>query len=287
MAGRLHGQTEMPATRPAAGIEYRHEVRDNPPLQLHIVRIDLADPTIHLRLVGGGEDPDGDGPWNVTLQTVRKVAQRENFDLAVNAGFFQIMQKEESAGQRPMYFAGTWAKTTGWAMSDGRLWSFKPNAASLVIDQNGQAAIGRISRLPAGARQIISGSHQLVTFGRNTAVAKGTAPRTAAGIDAKGKTLTLLVVDGRQPGYSAGMTLRDLADEMIRLDCFSAINLDGGGSSTLVMRDPDSGELEVINHPSDGSDLPIPLSIERPVATVLGVQRRPPPAAASNVVQPQ
>jgi exopolysaccharide biosynthesis protein len=60
------------------------------------------------------------------------------------------------------------------------------------------------------------------------------------------------------------MTLPELAIEMIRLGCFSAINLDGGGSSTLVYRDPKNQKPGVINSPSDKK--------ERSVADVLGVR---------------
>ena len=48
----------------------------------------------------------------------------------------------------------------------------------------------------------------------------------------------LVVVDGRRRGYSDGMTLRELADLMRGLGARDAINLDGGGSTTLVYADP-------------------------------------------------
>jgi exopolysaccharide biosynthesis protein len=70
-------------------------------------------------------------------------------------------------------------------------------------------------------------------------------------------------VDGRQPKLSIGMTLHELSQEMIRLGCSSAINLDGGGSSTMVYRDPRTLALKVLNSPSD--------SKERSVAEVLGI----------------
>ncbi len=76
-------------------------------------------------------------------------------------------------------------------------------------------------------------------------------PRTALGIRADGKWV-LVVVDGRQPGLSVGMTLGELAGEMKRLGCTSALNLDGGGSSTLVF-----GQ-KVMNSPSDaGKERPV------------------------------
>jgi exopolysaccharide biosynthesis protein len=63
-----------------------------------------------------------------------------------------------------------------------------------------------------------------------------------------------------------GVSLDELAEIMLKLGCTDAVNLDGGGSSTLVLRDPETGELKTANHPSDGR--------ERAVANVLGVRIR-------------
>jgi hypothetical protein len=70
-------------------------------------------------------------------------------------------------------------------------------------------------------------------------------PRTAVGISADGSTLYLVVVDGRQPRLSVGVGLEELARYMRDLGCAEAINFDGGGSSTMVVRG------EVVNSPSD------------------------------------
>src|SRR6185437_4150143 len=76
-------------------------------------------------------------------------------------------------------------------------------------------------------------------------------PRTAAGIARDGRRLILAVVDGREY-QDAGMTLRETADLMRGLGARDAINLDGGGSTTMVFADPDSsGKLRIANHPSD------------------------------------
>jgi exopolysaccharide biosynthesis protein len=131
--------------------------------------------------------------------------------------------------------------------------------------------------LPADAREVVSGIFQIVTDGRNTAVQNSDdgspaqpAPRTAAGIDRTGKRLILMVADGRRPDYSVGMTHHLMAQELIDRGVWDAIALDGGGSSTLVMRDAE-GKIQVINRPSDGHDLPMELSVERSVANALGV----------------
>jgi exopolysaccharide biosynthesis protein len=61
---------------------------------------------------------------------------------------------------------------------------------------------------------------------------QGEQPRTAVGV-VDDNHLVFVVVDGRSPGYSAGVTLPDLADIMVGLGATTAYNLDGGGSSTM------------------------------------------------------
>ncbi len=76
-------------------------------------------------------------------------------------------------------------------------------------------------------------------------------PRTAVGIDRDTGEILLLVVDGRQP-HSRGYTMVELARMMKRLGAEAALNLDGGGSTTMVGRDR-AGDVRLLNRPSDGS----------------------------------
>jgi hypothetical protein len=261
----------LPTTSMAAGpIRVWDQTRRNPPLHLHFVSVDLRDPAIAVRVVPCGADPDGTGPWQTQLATVELVAQRQHLDVAVNGNFFRTKNTLDVLGKKTPYFPGNWACAVGWAMSDGRLWSAAP-AASLVVDASGHVHIGRYDRIPADARQIVSGSGLLVAGGRNIAAGADRAPRTAVGLDRAGQTLILVVIDGRRPDYSVGETLPQLGDEMIRLGGSDALNLDGGGSSTLAVRERSTGQIRIANRPSDGHDLPIPLSLQRPVADVLGI----------------
>ena len=98
----------------------------------------------------------------------------------------------------------------------------------------------------------------------------GIQPRTAIGIDQAGTTLTIVVVDGRQPGYSEGITMWELADLLVEYGVYYALNLDGGGSSTLVVEGPD-GRPQVLNSPI-GNRIP---GWERPVAVHLGLRALP------------
>lgn len=69
-------------------------------------------------------------------------------------------------------------------------------------------------------------------------------PRTMIGVDRSG-TIWLVTVDGRNPSFSLGMTFRELQRLASRLELRDALNLDGGGSTTMVVRG------QVVNHPSD------------------------------------
>jgi len=84
-------------------------------------------------------------------------------------------------------------------------------------------------------------------------------PRTAVGVDRDTKELIVLVVDGRQD-FSRGYTMVELGKMLLRLGAEDALNLDGGGSTTLAaMR---GGRLTVLNSPSDGAQRPVPNGLE-------------------------
>ena len=78
------------------------------------------------------------------------------------------------------------------------------------------------------------------------------ASRTAVGITRTGKVV-FLVLDGRQEPFSCGGGLKDLAQILQDAGCVQAINLDGGGSTTYVARQPGSNELVEVNRTSDGT----------------------------------
>ncbi|MET7638969.1 phosphodiester glycosidase family protein [Streptomyces sp. NPDC005438] len=83
------------------------------------------------------------------------------------------------------------------------------------------------------------------------------APRTAVGFSRDGNTMHVLTVDGRQP-TSGGVTLTQLARMMRELGAHNALNLDGGGSSTLLARQPGSDQPRLENSPSDGEQRLVP-----------------------------
>lgn len=93
---------------------------------------------------------------------------------------------------------------------------------------------------------------------------RGLNPRTAAGFTRDRRRLFLVVIDGRRPGHSVGTTTRETAEVLRALGATEAINLDGGGSSVLVVRDTVGAPTRLVNWPSDAAG-------ERPVGDALGV----------------
>ena len=81
----------------------------------------------------------------------------------------------------------------------------------------------------------------------------GLNPRTAVGQKADG-TLIFYTMDGRQSGYSIGCSLTQVAQRLIELGCVSALCLDGGGSTTLTVTNPDATAAQTINSPSGGAE---------------------------------
>ena len=99
----------------------------------------------------------------------------------------------------------------------------------------------------------ITGDRALLVNSVRTVVNNSIAhPRTAVGIDADGRTLLILVVDGRS-AVSRGYTMVELADLMTALGAENALNLDGGGSSAMYTR-AGTGAMAIVNEPSDGAE---------------------------------
>ncbi|MFC5753089.1 phosphodiester glycosidase family protein [Actinomadura rugatobispora] len=107
----------------------------------------------------------------------------------------------------------------------------------------------------------VGGNHVLVRDGQvQPSTDPAAHPRTAVGFTADGRRMLLMTVDGRQLD-SRGVTLAELAGLMKEAGAHNAINLDGGGSSTLLAREPGQARGQIENQPSDGAERPTPNGI--------------------------
>lgn len=179
------------------------------------------------------------------------------------------------------YYTKRWGKTAGYAMTQGQrtkvraVWIRNRKvvrvAKKVKADKAipGSVLIGRgagaraLRGLKPGMRVVvraglkdkprmaITGNQLLITDGVVSVIDNRVMhPRTAVGIDNDTGEVLLLVIDGRSKA-SRGYTMLELANLMVDLGADTALNLDGGGSSTMVARNP-NGRNGVVNVPSDG-----------------------------------
>lgn len=250
-----------------------------------MVKVNLADPRVAVKVaLTDDRDPDGDGPCVGQLDTTSHAARKHGFAITLNASFFAAPTSKDVLGKKVRYFVGNCSYPVGWHVAAGKLITRPANdklRAALVVQEDGRVSIRDDWReLPKTARYAVSGNAMLLRDGKIVhADAEAIRhPRSAVGISADGKSLILLAIDGRQAPadgsgeqYSRGANLHELGVLMLRFGARDALNLDGGGSTTMVLKDPHTGVFFVANRPSDASSLNIPILVERPVADVIGI----------------
>ncbi|NLO74071.1 MAG: phosphodiester glycosidase family protein, partial [candidate division WS1 bacterium] len=255
---------EIPAAFLAAhGLRYRLEVVADPrPLRLHVLEIDLGAP--HIEVAAAlTPDPDGEGPAEGALESPLALAQRTGALALVNANPWRGLP-DADGNRSSQWLSGMPVDILGLVKSaEGSPSPAEPGYCAVWIDDSGVAHIGPPPP-EAVIRTGLAGFSQVLQEGQVLAQPDAVChPRTGLGVDATGKKLLLVVVDGRQPGFSEGMTLHELGAFLLGQGCRDAVNLDGGGSSILILTDAE-GEPHVINAPSTklfGASIPRPLPV--------------------------
>ena len=248
------------------GVTYTRDVRMHPrPIVLHIVRVDLTAPGVSL-LVTPGEPGTRE---QMPARTTSRFRKKFGAQVAINGSFFtRFPQPDEEKAYAP---AGDPVFALGHNASAGVEYSpAREPYVSLYISKDNRVSIGappdEIHHAIAGWGVLLRGGQVPVDL-PETNQWDVPNPRTAVAIANRGKTLLLVVADGRQPNYSEGLRLDELAIIIADYGGTEALNLDGGGSSTLVI-EGDNGKSHVLNSPIHNQLRP---GVERPVANHLGV----------------
>jgi hypothetical protein len=250
------------------GIVYSRDLRHEPrPIIIHTILADLKTPGIEFLVTPG--NPILDQPLKA-----RKTSQflaEFGVQVAINGDFFTPWYSNNPWDYYP--HVGDAVEVKGAAVSRGIQYSAnQPGWTTLYLSLGNEASFGS----PLGETlNAISGRPLLVMDGKPvqqslTGFYYGEPqPRTAIALDRTGQQLLLIAVDGRQPNYSEGVTLAELVEIILQYGGYTALNLDGGGSTTLVVEDA-AGRPTVLNSPIDNR---IP-GRERPVANHLGIFAR-------------
>jgi exopolysaccharide biosynthesis protein len=271
-------RAEQRLTQPYLGVTYIDRTEDAPrPVHMHVVQIDLTAPGLRFKL-----SPPA-GTREVVRQTTLEFLTQEHAQIAVNAHYFLPFPSPDRD-----------AWVIGIAASEGRVFSafespeqdyaLLADAPGVNIDQANRATLVHRDRAQADGLHVVepvalwttvAGSAQIVTGGATSIPDltwyRAVQARTAIGLSRDGRTLTLFTVD--KSGGSEGMQVGEVADVLRRdYGVWDALNLDGGGSTTMAMEDPVTHVPVLVNASSDKD----PVS-GRSVGSSLAVFARPKP----------
>lgn len=187
--------------------------------------------------------------------------------IAINGDGFDFLDPTEYPPQTYCASGGEPVKVFSYAASRGTAYAAKlPDRPVLYLSQTNAAQFDT----PSGnLYNAISGDRYLVFKGSvpTNLESQSIEPRTAIGLSQNGRTLILAVVDGRQPGFSEGVNFPEMGNIMKAHGAYNAINMDGGGSSTLAIMGI-LGVPHVLNSPIEGGTA----GNEAAVANHLGIR---------------
>ncbi len=221
------GPAQEPITtwHPAfVGVDYGRLAVETPrPLRIHALRIALRAPGLSFLAT----PPNATGEKHTLGLTTGSFLAAHRLQAAINAAPFGPIHREE----------GKPVDIVGLTVSNGRVVSPATKLPALLISRRNEARIAEPPFDLKDVRTAVAGFGVVLRNGEVTGSDDALHPRTAAGISKDGGTLYLMVIDGRQPGYSEGVTTAEVGAWLKALGAWDGINLDGGGTSTLVIED--------------------------------------------------
>jgi len=231
--------------------------------KVNVLRVDLHAPGISFFTTPANTTPvdattgnyfsANDMPIETVTQKTTAFVDQYNLAVAVNANFWSATPNS--------FYTQTNAEINGLAISNGTLISGPryPDTSSvdwpaLVIDaaNNAQIISNPKDGYPANTNNAIAGIWFVLANGDPGTAGGDIQPRTAVGLDQNADFLYLLTIDGRQPGISDGATSRETGEWLLRFGAHNGINLDGGGSTSMVYADS-IGTPHLLNVPGGAS----------------------------------
>jgi len=226
---------------------FRKEMETPRKMVAHVLAIDMhAD-----RLKCLVTPPSHESGLMCTRKT-SKFLEEFSLQVAINGDGFKYLDQNTYNPEEYCPQGGEPVKVNSYAASRGTVYSKQWLGRPIMyINRNNEVTFNE----PKGAiYNAVSGDRMLVEKGKKSENLEDQSvePRSAAGINSNGRWLFLVVIDGRQPGYSEGATFPELADFMISQGIYYGLNLDGGGSSAMAIESALGGPF-VLNSPIEGN----------------------------------
>jgi hypothetical protein len=242
---------------------------------IHAMRVDLTDPDIQLFTTPRHANYIAKTRETAGL-TVTDFQKKYHVQVAINANNF--------SPQSYYLPAGTAMTISGLSICQGQIVSTQDSAKdseAMLFTTNNQAFFipnNYPSTNTTGMYTAISGIYPVLLNGVVVGVKDEVEPRTAMGLSKDRSYLFILAIDGRQPGYSNGAFDYETGFWLKLLGAFDGINMDGGGSTTLVVESSTGGAVR-LNHPNAVADS----GKERTVGSHFGIFAKPVPAFINDV----
>ncbi len=255
-------------TRPASirqtlfpGVTYLYKDLVSPRKnRMHVMAVDLQ--TVGLEFL---VTPSTNANGFLCARATSKFLKDFNLSLAINGDGFTYLDATNYPLAASCPDGGALVKANGFAASRGKIYSpIKNIQPTVYVSAKNQVSI---NGSPA-AFNAVSGDRLVVQDGKEVKnlAAATPSPRTAIGLNRNGRWLIFMVIDGRQPNFSEGVTFPELAALLLSYGVYTGVNMDGGGSSTMTIRGVD-GKPRVLNSPIDQNIA----GKEREVANHLGL----------------
>ena len=225
-------------------IEQSYTDENSLPYKAYILLIDPNKASLYMGTTNDEYTPTPEDRQSVIGHMQSAVANGVDVIAGTNGGFFYI-----SSDYSPIGLTIKEGNIISWSNSDRAYCGFTKDG-KMIIGKNSQGLDTSNLQTAIGGRNMIV--HNALPYELEKTGDFGTTshPRTLAGVMEDG-TMILAVIDGRQRRHSNGAPLSVCARFMISLGAVDAVNLDGGGSSTMVIRN--GNNYDVKNSPSDGS----------------------------------
>ena len=216
------------------------------PIVMHVLAIDLQNTKLEFLVTPSKSDV-------ICTRTTSQFLDEFKLHVAINGGYFSYLDASYDP-KKLCPNGGEPVRISDYAASRGVIYSKKRTAQPVIhIGKKNQVNVTTYGKDPGfGVFNAVSGDRSVVVDGKlvKNLAALAPAPRTAVGLSKNGRWLTFMVIDGRQDGYSEGATLAEVGELLLSYGVHTGVNMDGGGSSAMVIRGFD-GKSRTLNSPID------------------------------------